>query len=342
MTINEIFLGSGANDGTGTNLRAGGEIINDNFSDPANAASKLVGTAQDEIPLNSDLGDASLATVQTSPTDTTAGALMAVGAFGVGGEVDLRGTIYDTGQPQDLYGSGEIHGMCTNTNLGIPDLAAGSFGELHISVQWNNNSVSLLPIYSRTFSREFAIYRQYALNGTTWSAWQRTDPQAFGWGGTTKLKPTSDLDTYPDSGSYAYDDNTGSAPSVENGIVLCEFRDPTTAGLRATQKALTTSGLQFSRNNIGGTWDATWQPVYTGVNYQPETVNGLGVPIRLYNTGGSVASGATAAAGTLFTYVTDSAGNLTTTGGSALGGTHICIGKGTVAGSRTGDFVKVA
>lgn len=97
---------------------------------------------------------------------------------------------------------------------------------------------------------------------------------AAGWLGAAKLKPTGDLNTYPLSGSYAYDDNTANAPSVENGIVLCELRDPTTSGLRSTQRAVTRSGAWYTRNNVGGVWDSTWQPVYTGANLNPSVFGG--------------------------------------------------------------------
>lgn len=48
------------------------------------AAYKKTGVNPSEIPLNSDLGTAAYSDVQTSPTDTTTGAVMTVGAFGNG------------------------------------------------------------------------------------------------------------------------------------------------------------------------------------------------------------------------------------------------------------------
>ena len=55
MTIQTINIGTVANDGTGDTPRQAGEVINSNFTDPANAASKLIGTSFDQIPLNSDI-----------------------------------------------------------------------------------------------------------------------------------------------------------------------------------------------------------------------------------------------------------------------------------------------
>ena len=61
MTIQTIGVGSAYNDKTGDKIRDAFTKVNDNFSDSENAASRLV---------------------QSSPTDTTAGRLMAVGAAG--------------------------------------------------------------------------------------------------------------------------------------------------------------------------------------------------------------------------------------------------------------------
>lgn len=55
MTINTINLGSAPNDDTGDAPRTAGAIINANFTDSANAASKLVGTATGEIPTSDNL-----------------------------------------------------------------------------------------------------------------------------------------------------------------------------------------------------------------------------------------------------------------------------------------------
>lgn len=55
MTIGTINLGGAPNDNTGDAPRTAGEIINANFTDTANAASKLVGTATGQIPTADDL-----------------------------------------------------------------------------------------------------------------------------------------------------------------------------------------------------------------------------------------------------------------------------------------------
>lgn len=53
MTIKTLDIGTNPNDGTGDSLRAASQKINDNFTDSANAASRLVGTAAVEIQTNS-------------------------------------------------------------------------------------------------------------------------------------------------------------------------------------------------------------------------------------------------------------------------------------------------
>lgn len=77
MPIQEISLGIVANDDEGSPLREGGEKINQNFTDPLNAASYEVGALAGEIPTNANLS-ASIAGTATfigdvytfSPTGT--------------------------------------------------------------------------------------------------------------------------------------------------------------------------------------------------------------------------------------------------------------------------------
>lgn len=55
MTIQTINIGTTANDGTGDAPRQAAEVVNSNFTDPDNAASKIVGTSSDQIPTANDL-----------------------------------------------------------------------------------------------------------------------------------------------------------------------------------------------------------------------------------------------------------------------------------------------
>ena len=64
MAIQTVKVGAAVNDGTGDDARTCFTKINQNFTDSANAASRLVGTA--------------------------AGNVMEVGAFGLGGDVPAK------------------------------------------------------------------------------------------------------------------------------------------------------------------------------------------------------------------------------------------------------------
>ena len=62
MAIQTVNIGAIVNDGTGDPLRTAYSKLNDNFTDTANAASRLV---------------------QTTPTDATAEAVLLTGAYGM-------------------------------------------------------------------------------------------------------------------------------------------------------------------------------------------------------------------------------------------------------------------
>ena len=91
MTIQTINIGTVANDGTGDTPRQAGEVINSNFTDPANAASKLVGTSFDQIPLNSSLRANTIADLRAliPTTDGQQVSLLGHTIAGIGG-----GTFY--------------------------------------------------------------------------------------------------------------------------------------------------------------------------------------------------------------------------------------------------------
>jgi hypothetical protein len=55
MAIQTVAIGTAANDGLGDNPRTGITKVNSNFTDPANAASKLVGTGADQLPTNAQI-----------------------------------------------------------------------------------------------------------------------------------------------------------------------------------------------------------------------------------------------------------------------------------------------
>jgi len=158
-----------------------------------------------------DLGTAAAADVQTSPTDTTAGRLMAVGAFGLGVTGPVASDI-------DSVDDGAHFSFVTGVTSGDIPFPSGSGFQ-----------------YARGSTRKTQI---------------------------------------------AFED--GSSP--EGGVSI---------------------------RNFSGTWSA-WQPVYTGANYQPETINGVGVVRFMRNSSGSNFNAASTISGaSLRNYYIDSSNNLT-------------------------------
>jgi hypothetical protein len=95
--------------------------------------------------------------------------------------------------------------------------------------------------------------------------------------------------------------------------------------------------------NLGGTWSA-WQPVYTGVNYQPEVVNGIGVVRKMKNnSGGSISTGATVSGTLLRSYFVDASGDFIDTGSTGGSGTTWINSSGSNTGNGNGvDFTRVS
>lgn len=148
MAIQEVNIGTIANDGTGDDPRTGMGKVNSNFTDPNNAASKLVGTAAGQIPtiddlgtaaladtgtgagnvpLNSDLGTASTKNVQSSPTDATAGAVLNNETTHVGGNINYTGANF---QPDTSLGIGVIRVLKNVSGATLSDGSTASGTDL--------------------------------------------------------------------------------------------------------------------------------------------------------------------------------------------------------------------
>ncbi len=76
------------------------------------AAESDTGTGANNVPTNSDLGTAATKDVQTSPTDTTAGALLNNETTHIGGNLNYTGANY---QPEDANGIGTRQWLRNNT-----------------------------------------------------------------------------------------------------------------------------------------------------------------------------------------------------------------------------------
>ena len=137
----------------------------------------LVGTAA-FVDL-SYFGTAARANVQADPTDTTAGALMAVGAFGLGGVVTSTGTDLSAG---DYIISGKYVTASSTMSNAPSDYTngrhtievIGSVLGYKTQVLYGNQNIDQGKIWSR------------AQNGATWSDWQpvytgaNLNPNVFG------------------------------------------------------------------------------------------------------------------------------------------------------------------
>ena len=218
-------------------------------------------------------GTAATADVQTSSTDTTAGALMAVGAGGLlsktspTAEADLNS---NTTSGDFAF----IRDSTANTPAGM-----GASGVLTVKVRSEDSGVYRL---SQTIRGADGGIFERQNSGGTWSDWKRTDPQAFGWGLSTGLNSSADLDTYIVSGQYSVQSASPNNPTG-NAILTVGVRNSTnvTQFLEAT---ISTSGI-YRRTLSAGVWSA-WQPVYTGANYQPEVIGGIGVAQLMQNASG--------------------------------------------------------
>lgn len=123
---------------------------------------------------NLGLGNAATATVQTNGMDTTAGRLMAVGAFGLGGLVDLRGTEFETGTPQALYGKGAVTGFANGgpDGLAIPWITGNNiFGVLSGFGHWPDSSGGAGAAWREFRTSGGRVYHQDHAGGA-WGAWR--------------------------------------------------------------------------------------------------------------------------------------------------------------------------
>lgn len=140
------------------------------------------------------LTNASTRALQTSQFDNTVGSIMTTGAFGMGRWLNLQNTVYITGTPQDIYGSGTIFGFANGGNSGsglaIPGLTGTWFGTLQVNGQYLDGSG--LTAMSRVFVTSGGrTFTQTAASGTAWGAW------AENWTSANLEKTQTITDTTP-------------------------------------------------------------------------------------------------------------------------------------------------
>ena len=134
MAIQTVKVGAAVNDGTGDPSRTCFTKINQNFTDSANAASRLVGTG--------------------------AGNVMEVGAFGVGAMQDLRSLSFASITP--FVQSGTKAGLLSGDQMNIPTLPTANAIIMH---NWFDSSASAAVL---AISNQGIFYR--FTQGNTWSS----------------------------------------------------------------------------------------------------------------------------------------------------------------------------
>lgn len=138
MAIQTVKTGAAVNDGTGDDARTAFTKINKNFTDSANAASRLVGKG--------------------------AGNVMEVGAFGIGGAVPEIITSANHFDNKTVTQRGGLQGYYDKEGVALPNIINTSL-MLAYSVDWvtqvvfTPGAINLAP-----------KYRSY-YNGNAWSGW---------------------------------------------------------------------------------------------------------------------------------------------------------------------------
>lgn len=105
--------------------------------------------------------------VQANPLDHTNNRLLRTGASGIGRFLDLRGTIYSTGLPSDLYAAGDVVGLASGSELGVPGVTTN--GALRVSIQWSSSAAVIA--FHREFRAGNRIFSQVAIDASTWGPW---------------------------------------------------------------------------------------------------------------------------------------------------------------------------
>ncbi|WP_290614766.1 hypothetical protein [Arsukibacterium sp. UBA3155] len=110
--------------------------------------------------------------VTASNTDNTRGRMLKVGDGGLMASLELRGSIYSTGTPADMYSRGTAFGFAAGGELQIPGLGLGDYGVLEAGGQWTDGSGGYASAY-RKFTINNTIYIQQRASDTTWTTWTR-------------------------------------------------------------------------------------------------------------------------------------------------------------------------
>lgn len=144
---------------------------------PRTASTKINAMTLELYSATNSLGTAATRVAQTARKANN-GEVLVAGLNGLGTYIDLRGSLYSTGQPADILGTGTNIGFADGGELGIPGLAAGTFGVLHSNAQWTNPAAGAGT--SQTFEAGLTTWRRYPLSSTTWRSWEQVGGQIVG------------------------------------------------------------------------------------------------------------------------------------------------------------------
>lgn len=279
---------------------------------------------------------AALRDVQTSPTDTTADRLMAVGAFGWGGSVVLAET--DLGSGQYL-----VSGCYITPSSGMTDLPSGftQSNRLIVLVEGDVGARKQTLVERGSSS---VYVRVGNPSGTGYLDWKRIDPQGFGLGldgSESRARPTNCND-FLISGTVPVASVATNAPPDSSGtqaaFLSCEVWEGNT-DIKLQKYFELNTGKIWTRQLVGGVWQP-WQPVYTGSNYQPENQDGLGVVRRMQNvSGGTILGGTEDIPGASLRYIeTNASGSIV--GTSLVTGSYKLNSKMDIENNNIGEFVR--
>ncbi len=176
MTQQIINLGATGSGAGGDSARTAFEKAVANFAElyiaalPSTAAQKQA--ARDMF----GLGTAATKAVQTYQIDTTTGALMGVGAFGLGRMLDLRNTVFEAGSPADVFGKGMVTGFARGgpDGLAIPAIPGSDvFGILTAYGHWVD-AFGAAGAAWREFRTGGSLSRVFhqCQTGGAWSQWR--------------------------------------------------------------------------------------------------------------------------------------------------------------------------
>ncbi len=123
------------------------------------------------------LGTASTKVAQTAYKAKT-GEVLVADFNGLGMMAILEGTIYATGVPTDLFGTGDCSGYCSGGALGIPGTTSSTTGILYSRMHWASTAGGLGNM-QEWISGPLRYTRTPASAGA-WAPWQQSGAQLVG------------------------------------------------------------------------------------------------------------------------------------------------------------------